>query len=109
MVLGILIFLVNRQKSCLDRTYGRVCVGCCQNCLFPECFPYYSATVSYRSVLLASFSWIHVHRSVVNYFVGRVAQSTHEGLKLIAPIITARREEMKGGTEKSVRPSISFA
>ena len=45
-------------------------------------------------------------RSLVNYFASKTLQRNREGTKLLAPIIAARRrEEMKGETEKPVRPS----
>jgi len=38
-------------------------------------------------------------RPVVNYFVNGMAQRYREGTRLLAPVIAARREEVKGGTE----------
>ena len=47
------------------------------------------------------------YRSVVNYFASKTLKHNREGTKLLEPIIAARRdEEMKGGTEKPVRPFV---
>ena len=65
---------------------------------------FYSASLGF--ILLS----IDFHFSIVNYFVNKMAQCYREGAKLHGPMIDARRdEEMKGGTENPVLPSIPLS
>ena len=110
MVLDNLILLANRQKSCLDRTCHWAYHGRRQNCVHSEPFPCIFTSVSFCSVSLGFILLnIDFHFSIVNYFVNKMAQRYREGEKLLAPVIDARRDEMKGGTENPVLPFIPLS
>ena len=107
VVIGRLIPSVIRQKSCLDRTCHWAYCCCCRNFLLSEACPFIFASVSLHTLSPSVILNMTFYRSLVNYFASKTLKRNHEGTKLLEPIIAARRdEEMKGGTEKPVRPCI---